>query len=237
MRLMIFLVVLLSQPLQANELSTLRAALRELQGNAPLRGTAEYSLSLRTRDAGDVREEQGRIQLQWNSGPGGVSLTIPQALLDVAEREQRARRANPDVTSPTRNAISGFSALQVSEAVDFATTLLRELEGAELRSAQPGLLTFRLPPRLPRTERKHVRNSEVELRVWRSGDGVPVRVERTIRVRASFFFIRVESGRTDRWELKRLADRLVAVRHEAEDTTSGLTRAITSRATTLLTIQ
>lgn len=237
MRRLAFLLCLLIPALQAGDLPTLRATLRPLQGGSPLRGTADYSLWIRTKDAGDVREEQGGIRLGWSTGPQGVNLTFPKPLLDEAEREQRARQVDPDHTTPTRNAIYSFHALEIAEAVNFATTLLRELEGAELVSAKPGLLTFRLPPRLARTERKHVRNAEVLMRVWLGGDGVPMRVERTVRIRASFFFLRFETGRTDRWELGRHADRLVAFRHEAEDTTAGLTRSVTARATTLLSIE
>lgn len=237
MRRLTLIVCLLTPALEASDLPTLRATLRQLQGRSALNGSAEYALFTRTRDGRDLREEQGGIRLGWTATATGVSLSFPGTLLSEAEREQRARRADPDYPSPTRNAVYSFHVLQIAEAVDFATTLLRELEGAELLSTEGTALTFQLPPRLARTERKHVRNAEALMTVWLGQDGVPVRVERTVLIRASFFFLRFETGRTDRWELKRQADRLIAVRHEAEDTTAGLNRSVTARTTTTLTIQ
>jgi hypothetical protein len=230
------LLFLVAGPAAANDLTSLRATLGTLQGRSPLSGSAEFELNTRIRDSGDVQNENGRIAFGWSWSNGQLSLSFPQALLDRAEQEQRARRIDPDRPAPIRTALLSLSALQISDAIDFGRTLSRELERAEIVRSQGDLLELKLPPRLGRTEQKHVRDSETRLRIWRGIDGVPVRAERTIRIRARFFFISFETNRTDRWTLARRADRLIATRHEEEESTSIIGRSSQSRTITTITI-
>lgn len=245
MRRFLLAVLVIASPVQADPLADLRGTLTRLQAVTPLRGSAEYALHIRTKDGGDLRTEQGHIGLRWEYGKEGLSLKIAPQLLEQAEAEQRARRMDPEKKTPTRNALLSFSTLQVAEALNFATTLLRELERAELLDSRPDryrgvpttLLIFKLPPRLSRPEQKHVRDTQIRLSIWRGADGIPVAAERTIRIKARFFIIGIENNRTDRWTLAHRADRLIATRHEEEETTAGLTRSVFLRTITTLTVE
>lgn len=228
----------LALPLQADLLSELRGRLSSLQGISPLSGSADYQLYTRTKDGGDIHTEEGRIRIHWAWSNPGLQLQFSESTLDEAEREQRARRSDPEKPAPTRSALFSFTALQIAEAIDFATILLRELEGAQIldarRTGDDTALTLKLTPRLGRTEKKHVRNEEIRMVLRLGPDGVPVSAERTIRIRASFFFIRIDNNRTDRWTLVQRGDRLIAVRHEEEEIATGMTRAVTTRSLTVL---
>lgn len=241
LKTVIFLLpALLALPLRGDSLTDLRATLSGLQGHSLVTGSADYSFYTQTRDGGDRREEDGRIRVGFRADPSGLRLEFSEATLEEAEREQRARRSDPDKAAPTRTALFSFTPLQISEAVDFGAILLRELGNARLiqatRSGTETVLTLQLPPRLSRTERKHVRNEDIRMTIRLDGEGIPIAAERTIRIKARFFIISLENNRTDSWTLARRGDRLMAIRRDELETSAGLTREITIRSSTVLTI-
>ena len=77
-------LIFLASSAAGNDLATLRTALAGLQGRGGLSGSADFELSSRTKDSGDVQDENGRITFGWSWTNGQLALNFPQALLDRA---------------------------------------------------------------------------------------------------------------------------------------------------------
>lgn len=239
-KLLLFLVLfIIPAVLSANSLQQLRQTLGKFPGNTPIRARYDVQFWSENADGDDASNEQGSISFEVDKGPGGLSIIYPEPLLAAAEREAAARRADPEKPTPIRSALSSVEILDVSESLDAAAEILRQLEGAKLVADQQStwggrparLLTIVLPPRLSKSEARRVKKFDVTLKVWLDAAGVPVAAERTLKLKASFLVLSFEQNSFDRWIFALRDDHLVATRHEESSSGSGVGQTFKQRKT------
>lgn len=91
------------------------------------------------------------------------------------------------------------------------------------------LLSFKLVPKMSKSESKHVKKVDSALSVWVGDDGMPLAAEESMSIKASFLLISFEADQKHNWTYARNGDRLVVTRFESNDKSDGLGQHSTSR--------
>lgn len=224
----------------ADALADLRHELQKMRASSPLTATARLDLDQVTRAGGSPMAEKGSIEFGISDTPEGLEIRFPRTLTQRVRNEEEAHRRNPNLTTPIHNSINSVQGTEVADCLDFASLLLRETENARLIEARSGsvdgkparLLLLAIPARLSSFQKKHVKSLEVKMSVWVREDGLPVAVDRSSQLKASFFLVGVDNVHKESWRLIKIGDRLLARRHEEETAASGLGQNF-SRKTTL----
>ncbi|MEA2343089.1 MAG: hypothetical protein QOF63_1258, partial [Thermoanaerobaculia bacterium] len=124
----------------------------------------------------------------------------------------------------------------VAELLDGAAALGVLLESAQFVQTKPAnfggrparLLSFKLFPRMSKSESKHVKKIESALSVWVAEDGTPLAAEETTSIKAGFLLINFDVDQKHNWAYARNGDRLVVTRYESNDKSDGLGQHSTS---------
>ncbi|HVT02235.1 MAG TPA: hypothetical protein VHL58_02540 [Thermoanaerobaculia bacterium] len=231
-------------PLQAGAdgLADLRHVLQKMSASSPLSATVQLELDQHTRAGGEPLVEKAVIEFEITQTTEGLDVRYPKALSRRVREEQLAHQKNPDLPEPIRNSINSVQAMEIADCIDFAEMLLKETESAQLLEDRPGsvdgkpsrLLVLKIPPHLSSFQKKHVKSLEVKMSIWLSDDGLPLVVDRSSQLRASFFLVGVDNLHKENWRVVRNGDRLIARRHEEEASASGLGQNFSRK--TILTI-
>jgi hypothetical protein len=205
----------------ADTLGDLRAAVGRLAAKQAVRGTFAVDVSMKAAGKFANKNTARAVSLEVVHDAAGVSITIPQAMLD--------RRA----ANPAGQSIGSIQPLDIIEAIDFRTTLLTMMEGAtvtaEKRVALQGrparLLVLKLKPGAEKddnTIRIGSSKTEEQLSLWLGDDNLPLAAEHTQKTTAGFmFFHGTTEGRTS-YTFAHPADRLVVARMQSTESGSGM---------------
>lgn len=221
-------------PASADSLSDLRAVLQRYPAQAPFAASASVRVNSESEDIGTARD--GSASFEVESGAAGMQLRVLPASLAAAENEAENKKRNPDSRTPTRTAMVALTVFDVVDALDIASMLLNELDGAALidaTSATHGgkratLLRIKVKPTLAGTRSKYVNEPKIELRVWVGQDGLPLALERDSHYSASFLFLKAENVRKEHWELAIAGDRLYASRADQSNRATAAGKKIAS---------
>ena len=114
---------------RGDALSDVKAAVGRLSAQRPVRATfgTDQLVKSAGRFANDTTTRRSTAEVAHD--PAGVTITIPQTLVQSAAQE-RGRRAGTEDTA--RNLIGALRPIEIVEAVDFRSPLLRLLENAEV---------------------------------------------------------------------------------------------------------
>jgi len=236
MRLRVSLFVLLVPAIAAADgLTDLRATLGRLPATTPVHGTLDVTTTSRSND--DDKPFDGKASVGFEIGEAGLHIIYPRMMLAQATQEARAEARDPEKSTPVRSGASHVRPLQVAELLDGAAPLSILLESAQFVQIKPAnfggrparLLSFKLLPKLSKSESKHVKKIDSALSVWIGDDGTPLAAEQTMSVKASFLLISFESDQKFNWTYARAGDRLVVTRYESNDKADGLGQHSTSR--------
>lgn len=236
MRLHVALFVLLVPAIAAADgLTDLRATLGRLPGTTPVRGTLDVTSTSRSNE--DDKAYDGKASVGFEIGESGLHIIYPRTMLIQATQEARAEARDPEKSTPVRSGASHVRPLHVAELLDGAAPLGILLESAQFvqtKAATVGgrparLLSFKLSPKLSKSESKHVKKIDSALSVWVADDGTPLAAEQTISIKASFLLISFEADQKFNWAYARNGDRLVVTRYESNDKSDGLGQHSTSR--------
>lgn len=212
----------------AGPLAELAAALARLEGSLPVRARVEHRFTSSQGD--EPPRPEGLVKATAEAGPGGLQVTWDRALLAEAEREEQRQAEDPDAPTPLRDALLDLRILNLAHVLDAGPELLRSLRGAEVLEAREDvldgaparLLVLRVTPPLGPRERRYVKELQATARVWLGPDGLPRAVHQDILARGRVFLvISFELELTERLRLGRQGDRLVALRRETEQRSSG----------------
>jgi hypothetical protein len=213
-------------------LSDLRAVLQRYPANAPF--TVSASLQVTGDSQGAAGKRAGSTSFEAELGPRGLMIRVSPKALGAAETEAESKKRNPDNLTPTRTAMAALTIFDVIDALDAATMLLNDLEGATLIQQVPSshagksatLLRIKVKSTLAGTRGRFVNEPTIELRVWIDSAGMPLAAERDSSYSASFLFVKAENARKERWELAVSGDRLYASRNEEDDRASALGKSL-----------
>jgi hypothetical protein len=243
MRLSI-LVLSLALPLSANGLDELRAALQKLPGSEPVKATLEHSFWRQVMDDKKPTVSQGKISAQVEGGPQGLKVTWAKATLQQAGKELEAQEREPERGTPTRTALRNVDPLEVSEALNHAEALLRDLAQAQVTEEKletwqghpAKLLVLKLTPRIPEQQKKYLKELKVEGRVWIGPDGLPLAFSSSVAYKGSRMFISFEGGNTQEMQFTKVGNRLIVTRVISEDRSAGFGASQQTKKTTTLTV-
>jgi hypothetical protein len=223
-------VLALATSAAADPLADVRGALSRLTAREPIRAT--YELQRDSASEGKFGNDKftGRASVELEADASGFRLIYPRPLLDQLEHEQRAKIRDIKTATPTVKAIAEVDPVETRNAVDFAPELLRMLDGAKVLSdaastfqGKPArAMVFRLADRIDPDDAGKVKVSENRFTLWLGADDVPVGAEHILNAKFSFLIFHGESKRKKSWYFAHVADRLVRVRHESTESSSGM---------------
>jgi hypothetical protein len=224
------LFLLLALPVAADPLGDVRAAVGKLTGREPIRATYEYQRTVANEGKFGNDKFSGKAIVELEGGSTGYHIVFSRPLLDQVQREKEARNRNPKQETPTANALREIEPVETADAIDFSPSLLRLLDGAKLLSDVQGtwqgkparVLVMRVPDRLDDDDAGKMKVSENKVTLWLGSDLVPLAAEHQFAAKISFLIFRAELKQKKSWHLARVADRLVRVRYEAQQNSSGM---------------
>jgi len=232
---LLLLVFLVPLNAAADGLTDLRATLGRLPATAPLHGTLDVTSTSRSNE--DEKADDGKATVGFEIGESGLHIIYPRTMLAQATQEARSEARDPEKPTPVRNGTSHIRPLHVAELLDGAAALGIVLESAQFVQMKPAnfggrparLLSFKLVPKLSKSESKHVKKVDSALSVWVGDDGTPLAAEESTSIKASFLLISFEADQRHNWIYARSGDRLVVTRFESNDKSDGLGQHSTSR--------
>jgi hypothetical protein len=213
-------------------LSDLRTVLQRYPAKAPFTVLAAIQVKSDSQDVAGTRG--GATTFEADAGPAGLTIRVPPAALGAAEVEAAKKKHNPENLTPTRTAMVSLTIFDVIDALDVASMLLNDLDGAMLveqtSSSHAGkaatLLRIKIKPTLAGTRSRFVHEPQIELRIWIDSSALPVAAERDSNYSASVLFVKAGNVRKERWELAVVGDRLYASRNEQDDRASAVGKSI-----------
>ncbi|HKO57049.1 MAG TPA: hypothetical protein VJ276_14325 [Thermoanaerobaculia bacterium] len=237
---LLFLALILAASARADGTADLRAALARLPGRELLRATVSLQSESRQEDE-DARPDPGRGAVDVEHGAGGLHVIYTADVTARAQQETRTNSVDPEKPTPTVRALRDLDAVTIIEAVDAASVLARLLDNARLTKDAPSpsgrQLTFAIKPKLAKSEAKHVKSIDMTLVVNLRPDGVPVSAESTYTLKAKFFLMSFEQTSRNSWSFGVAGDHLVALRHQKQQSGSGMGQKFSEKATTTVTVR
>jgi len=215
---------------QADTLSDLKGLLPRLNGAEPVKASVEYQFWSRQGDEKKPVITEGRATTQVEDGPQGLKMAWSRSTLQTATQEAKAKALDPEKKTPTRRALEGLKALEVSDYLNGAEELLRTLEQSQLLTeraetwqGKPAkLLQLKVTPKLGQQERKYIKEMEATAKVWVSAEGLPLAAETEIRMKGrALLVISFEQHQKEAFEFTHAGNRLVVLRHAKESSGSG----------------
>lgn len=229
MRYAALLALLFANAAWANGLDELRTALGTLQGQGSVRGTFEARLSKQEADRSKPPESANATAHVEQDGSGLV-IRWDRATLKRANDE-----ANPPNKGKPKEMLSTLlgssSALRIDECVNRAPGLLRDLEGAQLKSERSDtyqgkpvrVLELSLLERAPDDEHINMKESLHSATMWIGQDNLPLAATITHRRKAKVLvFLSFEQQEKEEFVFSQAANRLVVLKHDAQGTAKGL---------------
>lgn len=221
-------------------LDAVRSALQQLGGTAPIKATLERAV---TSDRKGRPLEAGRVNLDVLSGPSGISLQYPAALL-AQIRAERAQ-TDPEKARPTTRTLEGFDAIDVAALLNGATGLLSDLEGATVRSdstvdyqgQKARQLELELVVRTSKANRKWLKSATSTMRLWLTPESVPLAAESEFTFRAGLLIFNFDGKEVETHAYTRMRDRLVALRYTTRFDGDGLGESTHNWSETTLHLQ
>jgi hypothetical protein len=241
---LVLLALLAAARLNADTLGDVKAAVGRLAARQPVHATFASESVVKADGRFATENARRAISLEVAHDASGVSITIPQSLLDKAAREARTKSVDDDHAITE---IRGIRSATIVEALDFRDALLRMLDYASVeqekrlafRNQPARLLTLKVnvpPKRESGTISIGSVKKEERLSLWIGDDNLPLAAEHTESTTAGFMFLKgTFSGRAN-YTFARTADRLVVARVETSDSGSGMGQNVAHSGVQTLTL-
>lgn len=238
------LLLALCLPVSADGLANLKANLAKLNGGDAVKATVDHAFWRQTTEDKKPVQTQGRVAVAVEDGAQGLRLAWGRPLLQQAAQEAKVQAQNPEKPAGTRSALRAIDAVEAGELVNYADTLLRNLDTAQLLEEKDDtwqgkparLLKLKVEPRMPASQKKYVKKLDVQASIWVGADGLPLAASDTMAFTASRFFISFEGSSKHERRFQRVGNRLVVAYQQVEDANSGFGQSTASKQTTTVTI-
>jgi hypothetical protein len=230
MNLRLLPLLLVGALLPADTLSDLKGTLTRLNGQEPLRASVDYQFWNRRGDDKKPVITEGKATTQVEDSPQGLKLSWTRTLIQAANDEAKAKVLDPEKNTPTRSALEGLKAVEVSDYMNGAGELLRMLEQSQLvgekqetwQGKPARLLQLKVTPRLPQEIKKRVKELDATAKVWVSPEGIPLAAESQLHIKGrALLVISFEQQQKEEFHFARSGNRLVVVHHVQENSGSG----------------
>jgi len=219
------LALVAATSLSAATLDDVKGALRNLHAKQPVRAVYEtksanvasgrfFDQNVTTSAAVEARVDEN-----------GLTIVYSQAQLARAAAQRDAKKDD------AKERVAEISATRVAEMLDFAPSLAALLDRAIVVSERPSsyngqparLLVMNIKEREdPRVKSGHVDVKLDRMSLWIGADSLPLAAERSIKFSAGILFLKAEGETTEKSVFVHRDDRLVEVRHEHSDSSSGM---------------
>jgi len=243
-RLFAAICVLVTVRAGADTLSDVRNAVGQLSAKQPIRAT--FATDQLVKSAGKFANENTSrsVTAEVAHDAAGVSITIPQTLLDKVSRAANATKASE---SPQQHLIGAIRTIDVVEALDYRDSLLLLLRNATVTQekrvvfrGQPArLLTLKLnteAEKEPGSIRIGSSKTDDQMTLWVADDNLPVAADRVIKTAGGFLFIKGTFTGHSNYTFHHVADRLLLARLETNDSGSGMGQNVEKTAVQTLTV-
>lgn len=234
------LALLLCLPLTlvADTLGDLKAFLAKQQGASQIRASVDVSSWDKGGKGKEQEESLGKAEVWVEDGPQGFHLMWNRTVLQQLEQEKEAKEKNPKAKTPLKDGLNLINPLTVSELLNGATPLLRELERGKLLEEKAEtwsgkaahLLSFEVFPKGSDEEKKELKEFKSTLKVWVGPNGFPMAAESYHAIKASKFFITVSATQEEKRTYVLVGDHLVVQRRESRN--SGKAMGFDSQSVT-----
>lgn len=243
-RLFGVVLVLATLRLDADTLGDVKAALKGLTAKHPVHATLAIEQSVKTAGRFANNQTARVATAKVSHDRSGVSILIPQSMLDSASQEQRSPSGGD---GSAQDAIGSIRTLKVVEAINFRDSLLSMLDNASVveekavsfRGHPARLVVLRLRPPDTKASTKIQIGSEKtddRLSLWVGDQNMPLAAERIQKKSTGFMFLQASySGRTS-YTFMHTHDRLVLSRMEVTEGGSGAGQKVEKKSVHTLTL-
>jgi hypothetical protein len=210
----------------ADTLGDVRAAVSRLSAKPPLRATFQSkSFSTASGRLGNDKAQRN-VSVEVAHDAAGISITVPQTLLDEVSRARNRGDAS------AQNLIGSIGAIAIADALDFRDSLLAMLDHAVVtreeripfqgKPARHLLLKLQPRPKQSGTIDIGTVKTDVELSLWIGDDSLPLAAEHTQKGTAGFMFFHATYAGRASYTFAHTANRLMVVRLEMSGNGAGL---------------
>ncbi len=232
---------------QADGLGDLKSALGRLQGQGPLKAVVDAKTWSRQGEGKDVEESQGHVSVVVEEGARGLQVLYSKDMLSRLENEERSKERDAKAKTPTLSAMNEVNSSALRPMISAAGSLSRSLEKAIFKSEKADtyngkparLLNFALSiDKLSEKDRKYLKSFEGSLDVWIAEDGTPYasRISQVLSGRA-FVVVTFDAKNDEEMVYGLVGDRLVTLKRESRNTSSGMGEKGENRVTRTLQVQ
>jgi hypothetical protein len=222
-------------------LGDVRAAVSRLSAKTPVRAT--FASRQFSKASGRFANEnvQRNVSAEVAHDAAGVSIIVPQTLLDEVSRA----RSRGDASA--QNLIGEIGTIAITEALDFRDSLLAMLDHAVVTreeripfQGKPARhLLLKLQPRTAKqsgTIEIGTVKTDDELSLWIGDDSLPLAAERTQKTAAGFMFFHATYAGRSSYTFTHTANRLMILRLETSGNGSGMGQNIETTNVLTLTL-
>lgn len=226
-------VAALSPMAMADGLTDFRNALSRLQSNDPIAANAQFKLFGRSGEHDELIEREGLIRMRLEDGTDGLRAIYSPELVAQLHAEELAKIEDENVKNSALNAVGQFEYWEWRELFYPAAQLELVLERynfvGETADTFNGhsrrLLTFEMPKeKIDKNYRKYVKKYSNQLKIWINDKGIPLASQLTEEGTGRIFIVIGFSFKNEvHTEYLQRGDRLLAVKREVKDESSGAT--------------
>jgi len=224
----------------ADTLADVKAALRNLRATTPIHVGYETKSANVAKGRFFDQDVSTGASVEARLDDNGITVVYPRALLDRAAAQRDAKK------DEARQRVADISATRIAEMLDNAPALASMLERVTVIEERAGafngqparLLVLNIRPREDtRVKTGHVDIKLNRLSLWIGPDAVPLYSEQTTKFTAGVFFLKAEGESTEKSTYAHRDDRLVIIRHEHADTSSGMGQSSHNTETETITLR
>lgn len=222
-----------SSTAMADGLADFRSALTQLQSTDPIVVDAQFKLFGRSGEHDELIEREGLINLRLEDGVNGLRAVYSPELISQLHAEELAKIEDENVKNSALNAVGQFQYWEWRELLYPAAQMELVLgrysfvgEKMDVFNGSPArLLTFSMPKeKIDKEFRKYVKKYKNRLQVWIDDKGVPLASQLTEKGSGRVFIVIGFSFKNEiHTEYRQQGARLIAVKREVKDASSGAT--------------
>jgi hypothetical protein len=189
---------------------------------------------------------QGKVAAQVEDGPQGLHISWNRGTLQQVFQELKANAKDPEKNTPLRSAMRGLDTLNLSERLNYAEVLLRELEQLQAQVQEEKsesfngqaakVLLLKITPKIRESQRKYMKEFNGFAKIWLAADGTPLGYQSSVAYKGSRFFISFEGKSFEEIRFARSGNRLVAIHHQTENSGSGFGQESNEKGTSTLSL-
>lgn len=221
-----------AQAAQTDAHADLKAALARLQGATSLKAALDTRTWHRNGEGKEAIETNGQASVLIEDGARGMQLSYTPELLARMDAESQAVARNPNAKTPTLNAAREFTPNDLRPMIFAAASLSRQLERASFKGdkadtyqGKPArLLSYELGvDSLSDRDRKYVKDFDGKLSVWTTENGIPLASRLALNMHGrAFMVVSFDAQEELNSVYSVVGERLVAVRRESRNSSSGM---------------